>query len=31
VDDPETVIISIRVQSFQLLEGVRDAYFAEAD
>jgi hypothetical protein len=31
VDDPEAVLISIRVQSFQLLEGVRDAYFAESD
>ena len=31
VDDPEAVMISIRVQSFQLLEGVRDAYFAESD
>lgn len=31
VDDPEAVLISIRVQSFQLLEGVRDAYFAEPD
>ena len=30
-DDPEAVLISIRVQSFQLLEGVRDAYFAESD
>ena len=31
VEDPEAVTISIRVQSFQLLEGVRDAYFAESD
>lgn len=31
VDDPETVLISVRVQSFQLLEGVRDAYFAEPE
>ena len=31
VQDPETEIISIRVQSFQLLEGLRDAYFAEID
>jgi hypothetical protein len=31
VQDPETVIISIRAQSFQLLEGIRDAYFAETD
>ena len=31
VDDPEAVLISIRVKSFQLLEGVRDAHFAESD
>jgi nitroimidazol reductase NimA-like FMN-containing flavoprotein (pyridoxamine 5'-phosphate oxidase superfamily) len=31
VDDPEAVLISVRVQSFQLLQGVRDAYFAEPD
>jgi len=31
VDDPEAVLISVRVQSFQLLEGVRDAYFAQPD
>ena len=31
VADPEAEIITIRVRSFQLLEGVRDAYFAETD
>ena len=31
IEDPETEIISIRVQSFQLLEGVRDACFAKQD
>jgi nitroimidazol reductase NimA-like FMN-containing flavoprotein (pyridoxamine 5'-phosphate oxidase superfamily) len=31
VDDPEAILFAIRVQSFQLLEGVRDAYFAEAE
>lgn len=31
LDDPEAVMISIRLQSFQLLEGVRDAYFAQSD
>jgi len=31
VEDPETEIISIRAQSFQLLEGVRDACFAQQD
>jgi general stress protein 26 len=31
VDDPDSVLISVRVQSFQLLEGVQDAYFAESD
>ena len=31
VDGPEAEIISIRLQSFQLLEGVEDAYFAEQD
>jgi len=31
VEDPEAVIVSIKVRSFQLLEGVRDACFAEQD
>ena len=31
VDDPEAEIIAIRVQSFQLLEGVQDAHFAQQD
>jgi uncharacterized pyridoxamine 5'-phosphate oxidase family protein len=31
VDGPEAEIIAIRVQSFQLLEGVQDAYFAQQD
>ena len=31
VDDPETEIFSIRVQSFQLLEGLRDSYYATPD
>ena len=31
VEDPETEIISIRVQSFQLLEGVLNACFARQD
>ena len=31
VGDPEAVMISIRIHSFQLLEGVRDACFAEQD
>ena len=31
LEDPEAVIISIGVRSFQLLEGVRDACFAEQD
>jgi nitroimidazol reductase NimA-like FMN-containing flavoprotein (pyridoxamine 5'-phosphate oxidase superfamily) len=31
VEDPEAVMISIRVDSFQLLEGVRDACFVKQD
>ncbi len=31
IDDPDAEIISVRVQSFQLLEGVRDSYFATVD
>jgi nitroimidazol reductase NimA-like FMN-containing flavoprotein (pyridoxamine 5'-phosphate oxidase superfamily) len=31
VEDPGAEIISIRVQSFQLLEGVRDSYFVTSD
>jgi len=31
VDDPEAEIIASRVQSFQLLEGVQDAHFAQQD
>jgi nitroimidazol reductase NimA-like FMN-containing flavoprotein (pyridoxamine 5'-phosphate oxidase superfamily) len=31
VEDPEAVMISIRVASFQLLEGVRDACFVKQD
>jgi hypothetical protein len=31
VEDPAAEIISIRVQSLQLLEGVRDSYFALSD
>ena len=31
IDDPDAEIISIRVHSFQLLEGVRDSYFATLD
>ncbi len=31
VEDPQAVVISIAVRSFQLLEGVRNACFAEQD
>ena len=31
IQDPGAEIISIRIQSFQLLEGVRDSYFVQSD
>ena len=31
VDDPEAEIFAVRVESFQLLEGLRDSYYATPD